>query len=87
MIARLFTSERTFILHFINGTRFFFDVEFKNLKAIRSKEVNLSLQQGAEMLRFPHFLDIRLTDGSKFVSLTRRQPFTPVKATGRIENL
>jgi hypothetical protein len=30
-----------------------------------------------EMLRFPHFLDNRLIDGGKVVSLTPRQPFTP----------
>jgi hypothetical protein len=29
------------------------------------------------MLKFPHFLDNRLIDGGKVVSLTRRPPFTP----------
>jgi hypothetical protein len=29
------------------------------------------------MLRIPHFLDNRLTDGGEVVSLTRRQRFTP----------
>jgi hypothetical protein len=29
------------------------------------------------MLRFPHFLDNQLIDGSKVVSPTRRPPFTP----------
>jgi hypothetical protein len=29
-------------------------------------------QQGFEMLRIPHYLDIRFTDGCKVVSLTRR---------------
>jgi hypothetical protein len=29
------------------------------------------------MLRLSHFLDSRLTDGGKVVSLTRRPPFTP----------
>jgi hypothetical protein len=29
------------------------------------------------MLRLPHYLDKRLTDGGEVVSLTRRQPFTP----------
>jgi hypothetical protein len=32
---------------------------------------------GYETSRLPHFLDIRLTDGGKVVSLTRRPPFTP----------
>jgi hypothetical protein len=32
---------------------------------------------GCEMLRFPHFIDNRLTDGSKAVSLTCQTPFTP----------
>jgi hypothetical protein len=32
---------------------------------------------GCETLRVLHYLDNRLTDGSKVVSLTRRQPFTP----------
>jgi hypothetical protein len=34
--------------------------------------------QGTETLRLPHFLDNWLTDGSEFVSLTRRPPFTPL---------
>jgi hypothetical protein len=29
------------------------------------------------MVRLPHFVDSRLTDGGKVVSLTRRPPFTP----------
>jgi hypothetical protein len=33
--------------------------------------------QGCETLRFPHFLDNRLIDGGKAVSLTRRPLFTP----------
>jgi hypothetical protein len=32
--------------------------------------------QNCETLRLPHLLDYRLTDGGKFVSLTRRPPFT-----------
>jgi hypothetical protein len=32
-----------------------------------------------ETSRFPHFLDNRLTDGGKVVSLTRRPPFTAPK--------
>jgi hypothetical protein len=34
-------------------------------------------------LRFSHFLDNWLTDGSEVVSLTRRPPFTPRKITSR----
>jgi hypothetical protein len=37
---------------------------------------------GSETLRFPHFLDDRLTDGGEFVSLTRRPSFTPTKIPG-----
>jgi hypothetical protein len=33
--------------------------------------------KGCETSRFPHYLDNRLTDGGKVVSLTRRPPFTP----------
>jgi hypothetical protein len=33
--------------------------------------------QGYEMLRFPHFADIQLTDGGKVVSPTCRQLLTP----------
>jgi hypothetical protein len=33
--------------------------------------------QGCETLRFPQYLDNRLTDGGKVVSLTRRPLFTP----------
>jgi hypothetical protein len=33
--------------------------------------------QGCETLRVPHYLDNRLTDGGKALSLTRRPPFTP----------
>jgi hypothetical protein len=32
---------------------------------------------GCETSRLPHFLDNRLTDGGKVVSLTRRPPLTP----------
>jgi hypothetical protein len=32
---------------------------------------------GCEILRLPHFLDNRLTDGGKVVSLTCWLPFTP----------
>jgi hypothetical protein len=32
---------------------------------------------GCEMLRFPLYLDNRLTDGGNVVSPTRRPPFTP----------
>jgi hypothetical protein len=32
--------------------------------------------KGCEMLRVPQYLDNRLTDGGKVVSLTRRPPFT-----------
>jgi hypothetical protein len=32
---------------------------------------------GCETSRFAHFLDSRLTDGGKVVSLTFRPPFTP----------
>jgi hypothetical protein len=34
-------------------------------------------QWGCERPSLPHFLDSRLTDGGKFVSLTHRLPFTP----------
>jgi hypothetical protein len=33
--------------------------------------------KGCERLRVPRYLDNRLTDGGKVVSLTRRPPFTP----------
>jgi hypothetical protein len=38
--------------------------------------------QGCETSRFSHFLDNRLTDGGKVVSLQRRPPFTPRKIPG-----
>jgi hypothetical protein len=33
--------------------------------------------QGCETLKLPHFLDNRLTDGGKVVSLTLQPRFTP----------
>jgi hypothetical protein len=33
--------------------------------------------KGVRRRGFPHFLDNRLRDGGKVVSLTRRPPFTP----------
>jgi hypothetical protein len=36
-------------------------------------------------MRFPHFLDKRLTDGGKVVSLTRRPPFKPRKISFLLE--
>jgi hypothetical protein len=38
------------------------------------------------MLKLPHFLDNRLTDGSNVVSLTRRTPFTPRNIPRYIES-
>jgi hypothetical protein len=35
--------------------------------------------QGCETLRVPHYLDNRLTDGGKAVSLTRRSPLTTLE--------
>jgi hypothetical protein len=37
---------------------------------------------GCETSRLPRFLDARLTDDGKVVSLTRRSPFTPRKIPG-----
>jgi hypothetical protein len=37
---------------------------------------------GCKMLRFPHFLDNRFTDGSEVVSLMPWPPFTPRKIPG-----
>jgi hypothetical protein len=37
---------------------------------------------GCETSRLPHFLDIRLTDGTEVVSLTRRPPSIPGKIPG-----
>jgi hypothetical protein len=37
----------------------------------------ISIKQMTTTRKFPHFLDSRLTDGGKAVSLTRRPPFTP----------
>jgi hypothetical protein len=47
---------------------------------VRSKVISVpghGVPQGWEMLKFPHFLDNRLIDGSKVVSLTCWPPFTP----------
>jgi hypothetical protein len=43
----------------------------------KGKVTNPGGLQGSETLKLPHFLDIRLTDGGKVVSLIRRPPFTP----------
>jgi hypothetical protein len=37
---------------------------------------------GCETSKLPHFLDSRVTDGGKLVSLMRRPPFTPRKIAG-----
>jgi hypothetical protein len=36
---------------------------------------------GCETLRVPQYLDIRLTDGGRVVSLRRRPPFTPQESS------
>jgi hypothetical protein len=49
------------------------------------KKIKLSLYQAVEahrIVRLPHFLDNRLTDGGEDVSLTRRPPFTPKNIPG-----
>jgi hypothetical protein len=50
-------------------------------KAQWAEEFCLSLykaiEEGCETLRVPQYLDNRLTDGGKVVSLTHRPPFTP----------
>jgi hypothetical protein len=57
------------------------------LKKLKVKRVKLSLlagsgsPQGSETSRLPHFLENRLTNGGKVVSLTRRPPFTPREDT------
>jgi hypothetical protein len=55
------------------------------LKKGGNKAIPLTVREGpygCETSRFPHFLDIRLTDGGEVVSLTRRPPFTPKEILG-----
>jgi hypothetical protein len=57
-----------------------FQIRVCLFKSLKSKDIPVTGREGpfsCERLRFPHFLDNRLTDGGKFVSLTRRPPFTP----------
>jgi hypothetical protein len=51
-----------------------FTVTMHSLRARKCEAVPVP---GRETSRLPHFLDNRLTDGGKVVSLTRRPPFTP----------
>jgi hypothetical protein len=51
----------------------------------RSKAIHVTGRggpQGYETSRLLHFLDNRLTDGGKVVSLTSRPPFTPRNIPG-----
>jgi hypothetical protein len=51
-----------------------------NTTKIKNKAIHLTGRGGlwgCEMLRIPHSVDSRLTDGGKVVSLTHRQRFTP----------
>jgi hypothetical protein len=48
-----------------------------NNKVIVKRTIPVTGREGLERSRIPHFLDNRLTDGGKVVSLTRRPPFTP----------
>jgi hypothetical protein len=58
----------------------------KTFPVIKKKEKGKAIpvtghggRQGCETSRLPYFLDTRLTDGDKVVSLTRRPPFNPQK--------
>jgi hypothetical protein len=50
------------------------------LEEVKAKAIPVTSHggpQGCETLRVPHYLDNRLTDGVKVVSLTRRPFYTP----------
>jgi hypothetical protein len=52
---------------------------------VKGKAIPVTGREGpqrCETSRLPHFLDNRLTDGGKVVSLTRRPPFLPRKILG-----
>jgi hypothetical protein len=60
-------------------------VVFRYRKEKKDKAIPVTSREGphgCETSRLPQFLDNRLTDGGKIVSLTRRPPFTPKKTPG-----
>jgi hypothetical protein len=55
-------------------------LEISQRKSKKSKAIPVAGHEGpqsCETLRVPHYLDNRLKDGGKAVSLTRRPRFTP----------
>jgi hypothetical protein len=59
-----------------------FPVRYEHHLHIKSKTLRVTGcggPWGSEMLRIPHYLENRLTDGSEVVSLTRRPHSTPQK--------
>jgi hypothetical protein len=73
-------TYRFFWVELITLTLFFGPVSSRTLTRIAV--TGRGGPEHCEMLRFPHFLDIRLTDGDKVVSPTRRPPFTPKNIPG-----
>jgi hypothetical protein len=64
-----------------------FSMNFRNVTIVRKVKVKLSLYRpwrpsGLREVEAPTFSDIRLTDGGKVVSPTRRPLFTPRKIPG-----
>jgi hypothetical protein len=54
-------------------------LSFSSLSVKKSKAIPVTGRggsYGSETSRLPHYLDNRLTDGGKVVSLTRRLPYT-----------
>jgi hypothetical protein len=79
--CRFTPGERAYITDWIGGW-----VDSRaGLEAVKGKAIPVTVRggpQGFEMSRLSHFLDNRLTDGGKAVSLTCRPPFTPRKIAG-----
>jgi hypothetical protein len=76
------TQKRKSVVHASaeRRSRFLTSVNIAELKKVKGKAIpvtGLESPQDCETSRLPHFLDNRLTDCGKTVSLTRRQPFTP----------
>jgi hypothetical protein len=80
-------EDKSLHIFYLDGGKFRVSTTLHQIKATlkKGKGIPVTGHEGpydCETLRFPHFLDNRLTDGSEAVILRHRPPFTHRKIRG-----